>query len=527
MYIRLSNEDADITKNAAKIESNSVGNQRDLLKDFILHHPVLAYSTVVEFCDDGYSGTNFERPAIEKLLAMVRQGEIDCIIVKDFSRFGRNYLELGDYIEQVFPFLGVRFISINDGYDSAKDNGITAGLDIGLKNLIYDLYSKDLSLKVKSANLAKMKKGEFLGAFAPYGYIKSKDKKNSLVVDGEAENIIKRIFQLANEGNNTSAIAKMLNAEGVLSPARHFHKNHGTIKFTKAKGNLLWQYVAILRILRDETYTGKTVNHRRETPDVNSKSTIAVPREQWIVVPGTHEAIVSEELFKEAQNAIRKKSKRKNFKIDNTRVLNSKVKCGFCKKYLQRLHSKMPYYICRTNYFVHTSQCFNEKIKESVILEIVLEAIQQQALIANKAEEIVIKVKEKTENEVTGILQDIRKAQQRSERLNVLNLEEYEKYLDGEIVKDEYLKQRASFNKEIEETKNKINKLETDYELQSLKSKESENQFVEHFKGKQEIKELSRELVDELVDSIYVFGENRIEIVWKFSDNYDRILEIL
>lgn len=527
MYIRLSNEDADISKNDAKIESNSVSNQRDLLIDFISRHPDLADSNILEFCDDGYSGTNFERPAVQQLLTKVRQGEINCIVVKDFSRFGRNYLELGDYLEQVFPFLGVRFISVNDGYDSAKDNGVTAGLDIGLKNLIYDLYSKDLSKKVKTAKTAKMKKGEYIGSFAPFGYLKAKDKKNAIVVDEEAAVVVKRIFQLAAEGNNTSAIAKILNADGVPSPARHYQKNHNNKKWRKAKGDLVWQTMAVLKILKDETYTGKTINHKREKPDVNSMSTVAVPREQWIVVPDTHEAIISEELYMEAQKVIRKISKRKEYKVDNTRVLYGKVKCGICKKNLQRSHTKVPYYICKSNYFDENSLCYHGRTEEPMILEVLLEAIRQQAQIANKAEKLVLKEKEKSESEVADLLQSARKAQQHLERLNALKIEEYEKYLDEKISKDDYLKQREIYNQEIEQTSSQISKLEADYELQKLKNKESENQFVEHFKKKQEIEELSRDLVNKLVDSIYVFGENQIEIVWNFADDYEKILEMI
>jgi len=527
MYIRLSNEDADISKSDTKFESNSVSNQRDLLMDFISHHEDLTECNILEFCDDGYSGTNFDRPAVQRLLSKVRQREIDCIVVKDFSRFGRSYLELGDYLEQVFPFLGVRFISVNDGYDSARDKGMTAGLDIGLKNLIYDLYSKDLSQKVKIAKKAKMKKGEYIGSFAPYGYLKSKNKKNTIVVDKEAAVIVKRIFKLVVQGNNISTIAKILNGEGVPSPARHFQNNHDNKKWRKAKGNLLWYSAAIIKILRDETYTGKTVNHKREIPNVNSRSTGAVPREEWIVVPNTHEAIICEELYMQTQKIIGQVKKRKERIFDTTRVVYGKVKCGICKKSLQRSHTKIIYYLCRSNYYDENCSCFKGRIKEQLIIEILLETIRKQAQIANKSEEFILKVKQKSENEILELLQSIRKAQQYIERLNALKIEEYEKYLDGNITKNDYLKRKEKYNGEIEETTFQINKLETEYELQKLKNKESENQFVEHFKNKHEIKELSRVLIDELVDSIYVYSENEIEVVWNFRDDYVRVIEAM
>src|SRR5665647_2275764 len=512
MYIRLSDEDADLAKNDLKLESNSVSNQRNLLMNFISNHPEISDCNVLEFCDDGYSGTNFERPAIKQLLTKVRSREIDGIIVKDFSRFGRNYLELGDYLEQVFPFLGVRFISVNDGYDSATDHGITAGIDVGFKNLIYDLYSKDLSQKVKTGKIVKMKKGEFIGSFAPYGFNKSKNNKNALVVDEEAALVVKRIFQMAADGDNTNAIAKILNAEGIPSPAVHFQKHHNNKKWSKAKGVLVWQTMAVLKII-----------HKRETPDVNSRRTVAVPREQWIVVPNTHEAIISEDMFVKAQNAIRKISKRKDYKVDNTRILYGQMKCGICKKNLQRFRKKVPYYKCNSHYYDENSLCYQGRIDEPVILEALLEAIRQQAQIANKAENIVSKTKSKSEKETASIFDSIRTDQQSLERLNALKIEEYEKYLDGKISKEVYLKQREKLNQEIEKTALKISKLESEYELHKLKSTGSSNKFVEHFKSKYEIKELSRELVCELVDSIYVFDENRIEIVWKFADDFEKV----
>ncbi|TWH59385.1 DNA invertase Pin-like site-specific DNA recombinase [Desulfitobacterium sp. LBE] len=527
MYIRLSDEDKDIAKSTIKSESDSIGNQRNLLASFISNHSELADGKVLEFCDDGYSGTNFERPSVQRLLAQVKRREIDCIVVKDFSRFGRNYLELGDYLEQVFPFLGVRFISVNDGYDSAKNHGITAGIDVGFRNLIYDMYSKDLSQKVKTAKTVKMKKGEYIGSFAPYGYLKSKEKKNSIEVDEEAALIVKRIFKLAADGDNTSTIAKLLNAEGIPSPGAYFKEKHKNKKWSKTKSTLVWQTMAILKILKDETYIGSTLNHKREKLDVNSKQTVAVSREQWIVVSNTHEAIVSEELFEKAQGAIRKIDKRKSYTIDTERVLYGQMKCGYCNKNLQRFPRKKPYYKCSRYLYDDQCLCYRGKINESDVLEVLLISIQQQAVLANKAEKLISKAATKSEKEIGTIVQEIRKAQQSIERFNALKVEEYEKYLDGKVSKDNYIQAKEKISFEMEKVTNQISKLETEYEIQNIKKQESDNQFVDHFKGKHKIKELSRELVAELVDSIYVFDENRIEIVWEFADDYKKIIELI
>lgn len=524
MYIRLSNEDADISKSHTKLESNSVSNQRDLLMDFINNQEDLADSNVLEFCDDGYSGTNFDRPAVQKLLSKVRQREIDCIVVKDFSRFGRNYLELGDYLEQVFPFLGVRFISVNDGYDSGRDNGITAGLDIGLKNLIYDLYSKDISQKVKSGKLAKMKKGEYIGSFPSYGYIKDKDKKNSLVVDREAVVIVKRIFRLAAEGKTANEIAKILNLEEVLPPAKRYQQLYQNKKW-KNKDNIYWSSMAVLKILRDEIYLGKTINHKRKSDIVGSRNNVAVPKEEWVTVPNTHEAIISEKDFEEAQKIIDRDKKRKKRQAVKDRIIYSKIRCGGCKKCLLRSHTKKIYYNCGTNYYSDNDSCFNGKIYESIIMDLLLVAIRNQALLANQAEELASKSLKKYEDEVLKLSQNIRKSQAYKERLNAIKIEEYEKYLDGKIRKEEYLIKRDKLSRDIEKTDTEISNLEVAYE--TLKKGKEQNEFTERFKGKHEITELNREMIDELVEAIYVYGEKEVEIVWKFSDDYGRVIDVI
>lgn len=202
IYLRVSKEDEE-----SEIESNSIKNQRELISHFVKERDEFNACKLVEFLDDGYSGRNFERPEIQKLLRGVKKKEIQCIIVKDFSRFGRNYIEIGDYLEQIFPFLGVRFISINDNYDSEKADGMQKGLDLAIRNLIYDLYSKDLSKKILSSLEIKKVKGDFLGTSAPYGYKKDKNKKNRLVIDKEAAKIVTKIFELSIEGKKRKEIA--------------------------------------------------------------------------------------------------------------------------------------------------------------------------------------------------------------------------------------------------------------------------------------------------------------------------------
>lgn len=210
MYMRLSNEDDTLG------ESASIANQRAMLWQYIHQHAPQAQ--VTEFVDDGFSGTNFERPAVKKMLAQVQKGAFDCVIVKDLSRFGRNYLAVGTYLEQVFPQLHVRFIALNDGYDSQKNAQNTSGLDMPLRNFLYDLYSKDISRKVRSSKEILRKQGKCNSAFAFYGYRKCPENPLTLQIDPVASAVVFRIFSALSDGKTTAEMARILNAEAVPTP---------------------------------------------------------------------------------------------------------------------------------------------------------------------------------------------------------------------------------------------------------------------------------------------------------------------
>jgi DNA invertase Pin-like site-specific DNA recombinase len=279
LYMRISKDDGN------NQESNSIANQRVLLRQYIANDPQLSDYPVLEFCDDGFSGTNFERPEIKKLLEKIRQGMIYCIIVKDFSRFGRNYIEVGGFLEQYFPFLGIRFISIGDQYDSQKHNAAT-GMEYALKTLIYDIYSKDISVKVKSALNEKKRRGEYAAGRAPYGYAKSAQSKTTLEIDEPAAAIIRYIFRLAAQGKSRADIARILNSEGMPTRSR--------------KPGSFWKRSDISDILSNETYTGALVVNKSTKPVVGGKQ-VPVPKKQQVLIPNTHPAIITQEIFKAAQ----------------------------------------------------------------------------------------------------------------------------------------------------------------------------------------------------------------------------------
>ena len=324
LYMRISKEDEDIMekgnsaeerhsigerhsmeerqsmeKECFKEESNSIRTQRILLRSFAEEH--FRDSKILEFKDDGYSGVTLERPGVSAMLGLVKESALDCIIVKDFSRFSRDYIELGTYLEQIFPFMGVRFISVNDNYDSEAGSGRAGEMDISFRNLMYDLYSKDLSVKVKSSLAAKKERGQFVGANCPFGYEKAPGDKHSLVVVEDEAEIVRRIFRMTAEGMTSSQIAKAFNKEGVKTPIE-FRLEKGKASRRAEGGRFAWQGSTICAILRNESYTGDMVHGKTYKEHLGGRNRVK-PRSEWRIFRNHHAPIISRELFEEVQRS--------------------------------------------------------------------------------------------------------------------------------------------------------------------------------------------------------------------------------
>ena len=257
IYVRLSKEDGDISS-SAKLESNSISNQKALILDFLKDKKDIEVVSVR--VDDGYSGSNFDRPAFQAMLEDIRRGIVDCVVVKDLSRFGREYIDSGKYIERLFPALGVRFIAINDNYDSLEGKSQADEIVIPFKNLINDAYCRDISIKIRSHLEVKRKNGEYIGAFTPYGYKKDDSDKNKLVVDTYAADIVKEIFRLKLSGMSQTAIANYLNDQGVLSPMEYKHSLGINIQDNfKRHEQAEWSAMSVKRVLENEVYIGTLI----------------------------------------------------------------------------------------------------------------------------------------------------------------------------------------------------------------------------------------------------------------------------
>lgn len=290
LYIRTS------VFNGGKKDGGTIKNQEILLRNYIAAKPDFMLTSV--YIDNGESGVNFNRSNFKHLIEDVRTGKIDCIIVKDLSRFGRNYIETGEYLEHVFPFLGVRFIAINDGYDSIQPDAAEL-LKIHLKNLVNDVYARDISRKICPVLQMKQWRGEFLGTWAPYGYRKDEKDRHKLVVDEETAPIVRTMFYWRLEGWTYQKIVQQLNTWEIPSPSRYRYQK-GIIK-DKKLAEAIWKSTTVIRILANQVYLGHMIQGKKRAALWNNQAQATVSEKDWIIVPDTHMAIVDKEIFEAVQ----------------------------------------------------------------------------------------------------------------------------------------------------------------------------------------------------------------------------------
>lgn len=395
IYLRLSKDDGDFSVSGEKLESDSISNQRLLIKNFLKKHPEIV--STKEFCDDGYTGTNFDRPHFQEMMTAISSGELDCIVVKDLSRFGREYIEVGKYIEKIFPRLGIRFIAINDSYDNALPNSAANEIVLPFKNLINDSYCRDISIKVRSNLDAKRRNGEFVGSRVIYGYLRSPEDKNKLVVDVNVASVVQDIFRWKTEGLSPAQIAEKLNSNGVLSPIE-YKRSCGSKQRTcfQTKKQAVWSAVAIYRILKNEMYTGTLIQGKTTTPNYKVKKTILKDETDWVRTTEAHEAIITPAQFDLVQKLMRDDT-RSPVGADGVHPFSGKVFCADCGSAMVRKVSRCgdheyAYFICG-GYKNDKSTCSSHSIREDLITETVLAVIQAQIAFALDMDKAMSRVK--------------------------------------------------------------------------------------------------------------------------------------
>lgn len=508
LYLRLSVDD-DNTDESASIQS-----QRHLLQQFAAADPVLSSSRIIEFSDDGWSGTSFERPRVKDLLEMARRGSVNCIIVKDLSRWGRNYIEVCEYIERIFPFLGIRFVSVNDRYDSADFKGSAAPTDVVFNSIMHDVYCKDLSFKVRQSYIDKAKKGEFLCGVAPFGFEKSKTEKNKLVIDEEAASVVRRIFGMSCEGMSNMRIAAALNSEGVDTPLAYRRRTGRTLRgdHSAVRGGGVWSDKNVRTILTDERYTGVQVSGKTRKPKPGSRSTSRLPESEWIKVPGAHEAIVSDDVFAQANAGITR------FKIGSapkqSTLFAGKIRCGSCGRALKYISSDNPSYYCNGVRLNIGAGCFDgrfyvEDLKEIVLDELKIEAAKAYDKLAKRKQQgRGLSVRETIETELKQI-------KARLELLDRRGFSLYEDFAEGRIDKDSFRSAQDSSSKEQADLEKRTAALMA--QLSNITDTPEPSGDEPRLERVLKADDLTDEMLA-LVDCVVVYDTERIEIRFSFGD---------
>lgn len=530
IYLRLSKDDGDFSSvENGKSESNSIHNQRELLISFLAKHPEMELYD--EYKDDGRTGTNFDRPDFKRMMDDVRKGNVNCVIVKDLSRFGRDYIECGKYIEKIFPQLGVRFISINDGFDT-EAAGSADSIVIPFKNLINDSYSRDISIKVRSNLDVKRKNGEFISNFAVYGYEKDPENKNRLIVDECAAEIVRDIFKWTIEGLSPNRIAVKLNELGILSPME-YKKSKGSKYKTefKSSGKALWSHVAVRRILKNEVYTGVLVQGKRTTPNYKTKKFIYKNESEWVRVEDRHEAIIPRLQFDLVQQLLREDT-RASAEKTAVHPFCGRIFCGDCnapavRKTVNSCGKQYVYYVCSANK-ADRSVCSKHSIREDVLEKAVLATIQQQIAVILDMDLAMQQIEALSweKAEIKKIDANIEYQNQIIEKNNALRLGVYEDLRAGILTKDEFLTLKDEFAARIDAAKRLIDQLVSDKSgIQHGLSKQQS--WLSQFRKYKNISEITRIVVVNLIERINIFEDSEIEVVFRQRDQFADIMSFL
>lgn len=510
VYIRLSDEDENVD-GIIKEESNSVAAQRILIRDYIQRNGLTGETA--EYVDDGYSGTNFLRPSFQRMMDDAKSGEISCIIVKDFSRFGRDHLETGNYLERIFPLLGIRFISVNDQFDSEDCEGMTGGMSVALKNIINSMYSRDLSNKVKSAMGTRASRGEYMGALVPYGYIKNPEDVHQLIPDEEAAEIVRLVFTMAAEGKKKPEIVRYLNEQGGPTCMEHFRKIGLKRTPCREKKKKLWSVTTIGDMLKNEVYLGKTIWNKTRQAAVGSNRQIKNDRSEWIIMEGTHEPLVSQDLFDTA-NAKAFTHEKKN--VPTGRKAQPILFCAYCGRRLS-LSSWGNKYRCSQAAVTGIAECGTIHVDKEGLENAVLSCTRTMAgMVSAEAAR-----KKKEWSQTSDIEAQIKILEAEKKRLSSRKLRLYEDYRSGGMTKEKYRREyekAASRIVEIEEEipvrKEEI--VQVKERMLHMKEKEAE------LEGLASLDTFDKEKLAAVIDSVVVYSEERIEIVWKMDDCFFR-----
>ncbi len=519
-YLRLSLEDGDLKE--GKDESNSISNQRKLLDYKIAEYPEFSGAKIIEFVDDGYSGTSFNRPGIQKLLQLAKEGKVNCIFIKDFSRWGRDYITVCDYLEQIFPFLQIRVISVNDNYDSEKAESTAGNIEVGFTNLMHDIYSKDLSRKQILAKRQLFESGKYCSSYPFYGYLKSPTQKYHLVTEPGAASVIKKIFKWYAAGLSTKDIAKKLNKANVMTPMLWLmkfcdFKNRFTGSDTKGTR---WTSSCVMRIIKDERYTGKCIYGKTKVAKIGSSQLIKQPESEWFVVPNRFPVIISQELFDEVDK-LRRSRQRPYVKkgVPSPRIFLGNIRCGHCGYAMNFHETQYSYYICHARQADDDLKCQGNRIMESELADAVLLSLKRFAQICIDEEKRLEVRRAVMRSDREEIKSKITEQEQIASRLLIQGNDLFEQLLEGKISDEQYKTLIVDNKQRVSECQAKVDGLRaTLLEMPPVPDPVVEKSLI----GKMmSIEKLDRKLADLTVKCIDIYKDGTMRIEWNFSRMFD------
>ena len=530
IYLRLSKEDDDLScSSGAKSESNSISNQRKLIYDFMKLHPELELYD--EYKDDGKSGSNFDRAEFQRMMKDIEAGKVNCVVVKDQSRFGRDYIDVGKYKEKIFPKLGVRFITINEGYDSLSATS-SDDLAFMINSFVYDFYIRDISTKIRTNLTAKKQNGEYAGAFVAYGYVKDSNDKSKLVVDQFAADVVRDIFRWKIEGLSPQNIAVRLNELGIPSPAEYKKLSGSNYKTSfQTSSKAVWSHVSVRRILKNEIYLGVMIQGKRTTPNYKTKTVVTKAESEWLRVEGTHEAIISVRDFELVQELLRDDTHCRAGDV-TVPVYAGRIYCGDCgaaavRKTVSYAGKRYVYYVCNANKHDKTV-CSRHSIREDILGQVIYQTVRHQIDLLLDVDKALRQFENLSweKHKLKQLDASIEIQEEVVRKNNTLRLGIYEDLRAGLLDRSEYESLKKELAERIAEATAAIEKLNKE-KREILDGVSKQQSWIEQFRQYENVTELTRPMVIHLIERINIFEDSNIEIVFRHRNQIEEILRFI
>ena len=529
-YVRLSVEDS------GKPGADTIINQRELIQSYIDSQPDMQVYDL--YCDNGRTGTNFDRPEFERLMEDVRAGKVDCIVVKDLSRFGRNYRETGNYLERIFPLLDVRFIAVNDNFDTLTAERSQDGYIVPLKNIINEVYSKDISRKLLPVFAEKQRNGEFIGAWAIYGYQKCPSDHHRIEPDPEIVPVIREIFRWRLSGMSYQNIARKLNERDIPAPAR-YHYLKGTAK-SERYANAIWNVCSVKNILTSEVYLGHMVQGRKRSGLSEGRKSCRVPKSEWVIVRNIHEPLVDEETFQAVQQMAEKARTtyhERQGKYDalgtTPNILRKLVYCADCKRPLVRYKNvnsskgiRYYVYICQSHADNPVS-CPKKYFHETKLIEILWDTLQREIALAENLDKLVRQYSKssKAVSQEAAVQREITATKQSLSRAEMLYDSLFQNYADKLMTEREYTEMKRQYRSDMERAQTRLNELEQ--RQKEERQQTTENPWLTACGKFKEETALTEVMAHALIERVEIDAENRISITLRYRDEYSALLRLL